>query len=270
MNRKLAIIIAIVMGLSAVVLTNIYFQQKEAAIKPEEEVPVVIAARDIIKGEPIDHKMLAFRPVPRNFIQPGALIAKEAAVGKTAAATIVAGEQVLISKLLTPERGLTLSGKTPPGKRAVTISLDATATVGGMVRPGDHVDVLASFSNPGIIMTLFQDILVLAVGQTMVADEESKEQAASSGRRDSITMALTPQEVQILSVATDYGKIRLTLRPRMEDKKALPSVDLSQLPPVVDLNTLLRLYIRGPEEQVKVPSVEIIRGMKKEMIPLPQ
>ncbi len=184
----------------------------------------------------------------------------------------MAGEQILANKLTVPGRGLTLAAKTPPGKRAITISLDATALVGGMVRPGDHVDILSSFSKPSVIVTLFQDILILAVGTEMVAAEGEKDPRAAArtvSRRETITLALSPQEVQILSVAMEYGKIRLTLRPRLEIGKAMPAVDLTKLPPVVDLNTLLRLYIQRPEE-VDVPSVEVIRGLKKEVTPLPQ
>lgn len=270
MNRKIAIIIAIVLGLGAVVLTNIYFQQKEALLQVDE-TRVVIAVRDIPRGSVIAHNMLGFKSFPLNYIQPGALKSPDLAVGKVAEANIMVGEQMLVSKLATPETGLTLASRTPAGKRAATITLDSTATVGGMIKPGDHVDILASFANPGIILTLFQDIMILAVGQNMVASPGKRptQRAAAPSRREAITLALTPQEVQILQVASENGKIRLTLRPRLEVGKALPSVDLSQLPPVVDLNTLFRLYIQRPQE-VKVPSVEIIRGLKREFAPLLQ
>lgn len=270
MERKWAIIIAAVLGLLAVFLTNIYFRQQETQVQVRE-AQVLVAAKDISRGATIDYDMLAFKMMPLNFIQPGALTSKESAVGKTALATIMAGEQILVTKLAAPGAGLTLAGKTPPGKRAVTISLEAASAVGGMIRPADHVDVLAIFSAPAITLTLFQDVLVLAVGQEMVPTEEKKErtragQEATSTARMTVTLALTPQQVQILTVAMEQGKIRLTLRPRMETGKALPTVDLSNLPPAIDLNTLLQFYIRRPEA---APSVEVIRGLKKEVTPMP-
>jgi len=270
MERKWAIITAAVLGLLAVFLTNIYFRQQETQVQVRE-AQVLVAAKDISKGATIDYDMLAFKTMPLNFIQPGALTSKGSAVGKTALATLMAGEQILVTKLAAPGAGLTLAGKTPPGKRAVTISLEAASAVGGMIRPADHVDVLAVFTNPPITLTLFQDVLVLAVGQEMVPTEEKKERArvgrepAPTARR-TVTLALTPQEVQILTVAMEQGKIRLTLRPRMEVGKALPPPDLSNLPPAIDLNTLLQFYIRRPEA---VPSVEVIRGLKKEVTPVP-
>lgn len=269
MERKWAIIAAVVAGLLAVFLTNFYFQRWKARYRLEEAA-ILVAASDIPKGAVIDYKMLALQPVPVKFIQPGALSSRESAVGKTALVTIMAGEQILATKLAAPGAGLTLAGKTPPGKRAATISLEAASAVGGMIRPGDHVDVIAIFSAPPVTISLFQDILVLAVGQEMVPSEaraRREEEDESATRRETVTLALTPQEVRVLTVAMEQGKIRLTLRPRMEKEDGLPKVDLSNLPPAIDLSTLLQFYIRRPEPG---PTVEVIRGLEKQVTPLPE
>ena len=272
MQRKWAIIVAAVCGILAVFLTNAYFQEREARLRVKE-TRVLVAARPISRGTTIDYDMLAFKTMPVTFIEPGVLKSAESAVGKAAAVSIGAGEQILESKLIAPETGLTLAVKTPPRKRAFTISLEAAPAVGGMARPGDHVDVLAIFTAPQLTLTLFQNVLVLAVGQEMVPTEEERvrrrqRDEAAPRRGGTITFALTPQEVQILTVAMQHGKIQLTLRPRMERAEALPRVDLSNLPLAVDLNTLLQFYIR-PSKIKPVPTVEIIRGLEKEITPIP-
>lgn len=267
-ERKIAVVVAVILGAFAVLLTNVYFKKREAQFAVETKA-VLVAAKEIPSGAVVDYEMLAFKSVPIKFIEPGALKAKELAVGKTALVAIMAGEQVLNTKLATPETGLTLASKTPPGKRAITIGFEATSAVGGMIRPGDHVDVLASFKKPPITLTLFQDILVLAVGTEMVPKQPKKEDAkVQRPSKETITLALSPQEIQIFNVADEHGKIQLTLRPRIEQGKALASVDLSNLPSVVDLNTLLQLYIKRPV--VEEPQVEVIRGLKKEIIPIPK
>lgn len=270
MERRLAIIVAAVLGLLAVLLTNVYLRQKETRQR-QEEVQVLVATKDIAEGEAIGYMMLDYKAVPKSFAQPGALNSKEGAVGKVALVNIMAGEQVLFTKLAAPGSGLTLAVKTPPNHRAVTIGLDAAAAVGGMVKPGDHVDVIAIFSNPPFTITLFQDVLVLAVGQEMVATEEARgrrreEEVISASRRESVTLSLSPQEVQVILVAMEQGKIRLTLRSQSEKGESLPSVDLSNLPVAVDLSTLLQFYIKAPKPP---PSVEVIRGLQKEMTPIP-
>lgn len=270
MEQKWRIIVAAVLGVLAVTLAYVYWQQREARLRVEE-VAVLVAAKDITKGGVIDYDMLAFQRVPVNFVQPGALGSRESAVGKTAEANMMAGEQILSTKLAAPGSGLTLAGKTPPGKRAATITLETASAVGGMARPGDHVDVLAVFSTPAMTITLFQDVLVLAVGQRMVpaAQERGRrgEEAPAPTSRETVTLALSPQEVQILTVAMEQGKIRLTLRPRMEEEEPLPTVDLSNLPLAIDFNTLLQFYIRRAPP---APSVEVIRGLEKELAPLPR
>lgn len=270
MNRRLGVIVAVVLGGFAVILTNVYLQQKAKKMR-FEEAAILVAAQEISKGALVEYEMVAFKTMPVPFIQPGALTAKEAVVGKTALATIMPGEQILSTKLAAPGAGLTLAGKTPPGKRAITISLENVSAVGGMVHPGDHVDILGVFANPPVTLTLFQDILILAVGQEMVAGGEAarrKELPGVSPRgKDSITLALSPQEAQILSVAMEHGKISLTLRPRMEVGRAMPPIDLSNLPAVITFQTLLQLYMRIPTEDVQ-PQVEIIRGLKKEITPV--
>lgn len=267
-ERRLAIIVAAVLGVLAVLMTNIYFKQKEARLRPAPAgapgVQVLVAARDISRGATVDYDMLAFKAVPVNFVEPKVLQTKEAAVGKTAAVTISAGEQILPSKLTTPGKDLTLAVKTPPGKRAFTITLEETSAVGGMLSPGDHVDVLAIFTKPSITLTLFQDVLILAVGREMVPTKRK-----SSSGKEPITLALTPQEVQVLTVAMDAGKIRLTLRPRSEIGKAMSQVDLSNLPPAIDLNTLIQLYIGQFQQMSPAQTVEVIRGLKKETTAFP-
>ena len=269
MEQKWRMIVAAVLGILAVTLAYVYWQQREARLQVEE-VSILVAAKDITKGAVIDYDMLAFQHVPVNFVQPGALGSRESAAGKTAEANMMAGEQILSTKLAAPGSGLTLAGKTPPGKRAATIALDTASAVGGMTMPGDHVDVLAIFTTPAMTITLFQDVLVLAVGQRMVPAPEGRgrrgDQPAAPMSRQTVTLALSPQEVQILTVAMEQGKIRLTLRPRMETEEPLPAVDLSNLPLAIDFNTLLQFYIRRAPPG---PSVEVIRGLEKEITPIP-
>lgn len=274
MQRKWVLIIAAVLGLMAVFLTNVYIQQRDTA--PDVRYKqVLVAAKDIAKGTTIDYNMLAFKPIPVNFVEPGALSLRESAVGKAAMVTIMAGEQILNSKLAAPGTGLTLAVKTPPGKRATTITLESASAVGGMVRPGDHVDILGVFSTPAITLTLFQNVIVLAVGSQMVPgemqDRRAAAQASSARSSASVTLALSPQQVQVLTVAMQHGKIRMTLRPHMETEQALPEIDLSNLSAAFDFNSLLQLYIARPQLPVAKagPEVEIIRGLNKEITTVP-
>lgn len=138
-----------------------------------------------------------------------------------------------------------------------------------MIKPGDHIDVIATFDAPAITITLFQDVLILAVGQEMVHSAISGRSGGAAAGKTDVTLALSPQEVQILTVAMKAGQIIMTLRPQMERGEAVASVNLSNLPPVIDFNTLLQLYIRRPPTKPQI-NVEVIRGLEKEFTPIPE
>ncbi len=245
-NKLRILIISGIMGLGVVILIPIYLQQEVkrrvaalASVQPAvEEGYVLQAIRDIPRGQTVDKGALALRKIPVNFIQPGAVNSGEQVVGKMALVDILNGEQITASKLSTPEsfKGLattSLSMITPPGKRAVTIPMDPMMAAAGMVRPGDYVDILADFplpqemggtqANQIVTVTLFQNILVLAVGnQLREAALPSARQArggeapAPAQSAQTITFALAPQEAALMNYAYQQGKLKLILRPPLD------------------------------------------------------
>lgn len=244
-NKLRILIVSGVMGLLAAILVNVYLQQekaKAAASVPVqtavEEAKALQAIKDISRGQTVDKGTVTLKTVPVNFIQPGALNSVEAAAGKMALVDILAGEQITSSKLSSPESfrgsaGASLSMITPPGKRAITIPMDPLMAVGGMVRPGDYVDVLANFPVPQLVdgkqtvqlatVTLFQNVLVLAVGsqlrevsQVSTRTSRGSEAQAPVQQAQTITFALSPQEAELISFAQEQGKLKLVLRPPLD------------------------------------------------------
>lgn len=130
--------------------------------------------------------------------------------------------------------------KTPPGKRAYTIKIDSLSAVGGLVNPGDSVDVIAQLKIPQeekstdkdkkkkpedveVTTVLFQDVLVLAVGPNFraVATAEAYE-TRHKALQLSITLALSPEEAALMTFAQDNGSMRLSLRsPSDEERPSL-------------------------------------------------
>ncbi|MDE1921254.1 MAG: Flp pilus assembly protein CpaB [Candidatus Omnitrophica bacterium] len=110
-----------------------------------------------------------------------------------------------------------LALRTPVGMRAVTVKIDSLAAVGGMINPGDFVDVIGEMSVPSqyankqtVTAMVFQDLQVLAVN-TNEEDlgDYDKQQAANSLK---ITFAVSPQEAGLLEFADKNGKLDLALR----------------------------------------------------------
>ena len=112
----------------------------------------------------------------------------------------------------------------PPGKRALTIKINSLSAVGGLVNPGDFVDIIASLKVPKelrdeadtrneIVTVLFQNIQVLAVGTNYdpVGELPPYELQQKSSSLN-VTLAVNPEEAGLLTFAQANGNLQLSLR----------------------------------------------------------
>ncbi len=113
---------------------------------------------------------------------------------------------------------------TPPGKRAITIKMPSLSAVGGLIKSGDRVDIIAKLRVPDqgddpkaeakeITTVLFQDIQVLAVGTQFVSPATALMYATQQkSKMLNITLAMDPQEAALLSFVQESGDLKLSLR----------------------------------------------------------
>jgi len=294
-KQKLILISGVVLGVVAILMNKVYLDQqrqqvvaqakKSLASLQANQTAVLVATQDIPSGSVIEPAMLESAIVPNKFIQPQAATSMDRISGMINLAPILKGEQVSLSKLskgVRKEGSSGLAGNTPAGKRAISISVDSIASVSGMVRPGDYVDVIAMLqiptqgaaegqvSNQLAVVPLFQNVLVLAVGQNIGfmgrAGGRQEERTASSGG-DLITLALGPQETNLLAFVQEQGKMRLTLR-SPADARVEPMAPASW-------ETLFQYIMPQKPESTSVNMpvdtteyVEVLRGINKEKVPL--
>ncbi len=294
-KQKLILISGVVLGVVAILMTKMYMDQqrqeaqaqaKKALAKMQSNQSVVLVAKkDIPSGSVIDSGMIDSAIVPNQFIQPQAVTSIDRVLGMVSLAPISKGEQITLSKFSKDrkESGGGLAGNTPVGKRAISIAVDNISSVSGMVRPGDYVDVIATLQVPiqgadgklssqMAVVPLFQNVLVLAVGQNtgFVNRPESRyaEKEVSSGG-GLITLALGPQEANLIAFVQEQGKMRLTLR-SPADANVEPAIPASW-------DTLFQ-YIMPQQKSAEVKEVsradtitdyvEVFRGLNKEKVSL--
>lgn len=121
-----------------------------------------------------------------------------------------------------------LPGKLPKGMRAVAIRVNADSQVGGFVQPQSRVDVLSAValeSGKIISKTILQNILVLAVDQSQKTFD-----GAVVGQ--TVTVQVTPEQAEQLTVAQRVGIISLSLRPFDDDTVVLPPPPPPPPPPL--------------------------------------
>lgn len=167
-----------------------------------------------------------------------------------------------------PKSSLAL--RTPAGKRAYTVLIDSLSAVGGLVNPGDYVDVLAHLEIPDpvsktsekISSIIFQNIQLLAVGTNLQAPGGYEEQQRA--RALNITFALTPEEASLMSFIERNGKMQLILRaPAETEVEVLQPATWSSLADYVFEKQGTELVI--PRERAVIQPVS--SGRKEEVQP---
>ena len=88
-------------------------------------------------------------------------------IGRVLSAPIAKGQMIRVSNLAPRGAAGNLPSLIPPGMRAITINVDEGNSLSGMLMPGCHVDVVATFAagSDSLTRTLVNNVLIQAVGQ---------------------------------------------------------------------------------------------------------
>jgi len=230
-------------------------------------VPVVVAKTDIPARTLITSSMLEVRQLEADSISELVYGDPAQVVGKVTRFPVATSEQILSTKLVSltgasADASGSLSFVIPKGMRAISISVDEVVSTGGLVLPGDYVDVVGVFNatfgagdnqqeeEAYFARTILQNVEVLAVAQTVVdappdavQGEGGGEGTGTTGQRErateadpnpkaaTVTMSVTQEEAQLLFLAEAKGTLRLAIRPFGEDDT--PEVPFTAAPVLI-------------------------------------
>ncbi|MCI0777437.1 MAG: Flp pilus assembly protein CpaB [Chloroflexi bacterium] len=238
-NRRFLFLALILAALSAVLVYPLLTRSSGSDGSAAAGVPVVVAKSNISAGQTITAELLEVKQIPETAIGPLAYSEIGTVTGEVARYPIVAGEQVLVSKIvggaIAASRN-TISNFIESGKRAMAIKTDQVLSAGGLVLPGDYVDVFWVPENspddlPGA-QIIAEDVEVISVDQTIIDIpptapgflEEGEEapighDARVRGSEEepipaavTVTLMLSPAEVQRVFCGEQTGQIRLAVR----------------------------------------------------------
>jgi pilus assembly protein CpaB len=231
MSRTGRIALALLLGFMAALFGMIYLgSQRDQLLGSSEMVGVYIAGDAIKPNTPIEPGMLATRQIPRAFVQPGAITVSEAPdknkIKGVALVPIAENEQILRSKLYEgAPPPLSTELKSRPNMVAVGINIEQLPNaLHGLVKPGDRVDVLASFKFEKTkdedfteVRPLYQNVEVLAVnertpGNIKVIGQDKNADAQPEKVAKTVTLALPPAAAQQIILTQQLGTIWLLLR----------------------------------------------------------
>ncbi|MCL4795577.1 MAG: Flp pilus assembly protein CpaB [Bryobacteraceae bacterium] len=207
-----------VLGVSlvfALVVTSIFYQMTAGAGPKKTEVTdltdMVVAARPLPVGMTVKAADLKVVKVAANSFPKGAYSKPEDVLDRPVVSNILHDEPILEGRLAPRGSGFGLSPIIPVGMRAVTVRVNDVVGVAGFVLPGMRVDVLITGQPPGsearVTKTVLQNILVLSAGATIQTDPSGKPVNAPN-----VTVLVTPQQAELLTLAGNEGRIQLVLR----------------------------------------------------------
>ncbi|MCP4808116.1 MAG: Flp pilus assembly protein CpaB [Proteobacteria bacterium] len=273
--------------LAAVLVVNLLKRaqkQVEQARQPSETIDVVVATRNLYMGLPIQEGDVAVRALAPEMVPADVVFTSiDQTVGRTPKERILASEIVRSERLARREAGIGLNAVITPGKRAISIAVKAEEAVAGFVNPLNYVDVIVvikpddrdAAGTRAISKTLLQEIKVLAVGDTLggagsetttdskgKTTTKKKKSTSTKGKR-TITLEVTLEEAEQISLASAKGDIVLALRADIDITQVEThgaKVDaLVGLAPKEDapLTTMAVKRTTGPKEG---PKAEVVSG----------
>lgn len=185
-------------------------RQQVAVERPVETEDVVFAKTNIAERKVVGADALELRRVPVTAIHPQAVRQIEEAANRMTVAPIFADEQVLDPKLAPKGVNVGLSYVLPKDKRAMTVAINEVIGVAGFVFPGDRVDVVGTVTVQDASFTkmILQDVQVLAIAQKVEHKPGEEPRVTTSA-----TLALMPDQTEVLAQIDNSGKVRLALRP---------------------------------------------------------
>jgi Flp pilus assembly protein CpaB len=229
-NKKL-----IQIGISAmlaVFFVRFYLKSQEDRIQDSYGmVEVLVASRDIPPRTLLNPGYLTIERVPRKFVQPGAVLVKipeqalERVRGKLTVAGVPARAQLLMANLIDPK--VTEGGVAPvipPHHRGFLLRLGNT-DVADLILPGDHIDVLATFTirrpegTTKKTYTILQNVLILSVGKIIKRPDQGATNKKDVMEGLNLMLAVTVHEAEQLALAQSesQGEITITVRPPGEE-----------------------------------------------------
>lgn len=250
--------VAIALGIGAVVLSNHLIQRRMAQLEEEahrgqQTVNVVVAKRNMERGEPISSDAMAVRAVPREFVHADAVRPDQfGALERQRLAVPLKRGDVLLPIHSEGNGGQVFSATLKKGMRALTFEVDNVNSISGMLRPGDRIDLIytarpvepGSSGSGDVTAPLMSNVPILATDQHLSKRDDGKERSFST-----VTLEVTPYDADRIIVAKASGHLTALLR-HPEDELANGTRAL----------TAANIASRGDGKAALGPSIEYIVG----------
>jgi Flp pilus assembly protein CpaB len=195
--------LAVASGAGAYLLVDGYATRLEA-LRPVagEPVPVVVADVGLVRGAVLTEDALRVELVPVAFAPPGRVGTPGSLVGRTLVSDLAEGEAVTRTRV--GVAGGPVASLVPSGLRAFPIQVGPTASA---VRPGDRVDVLATFGGP----RPYTDTVASGLEVLAIVEPEGGAFEAGGAGGPSLVLLVGPAIAEELAYASAFADLAVAV-----------------------------------------------------------
>jgi len=218
MNRttRTVVVMAVATFMAGIASLGVYAAVKSIPVREVEvaSLHAVVAAKSIPVGTIVTKDHIKLVPWPSRSPVPGSFTAIDAVVNRGAIVAVAENEPLTEAKLAPLGSGGGLPPTIPEGMRAISVRTNEVVGVAGFVIPGTRVDVLVTVSTGGKdeaeSRAVVSNVQVLTAGSRF--DQEKSRADGKPIPSTVVTLLVTPEDAERISLAANEGKIMLTLR----------------------------------------------------------
>jgi len=263
-KNVLMFLLSLILGGSGVYLSKNYIEEQIAYYKGELEktepmAKVVVPNRKLLRGEIVKAADLSVREIPVKYADSNSVTGDtyDVAIGQRVDFDVDQGRPLLWAHL---EGGLspTFSGKVPEGLRAMTVRVDEINSISGFLQPRDRIDLLLSYGSSSTqrIYPIIQNLEIIATGVQTVVDKSG---AAAQRSFSTVTVQVTPEMAQRITLAQQVGKLTAMLR-NPDDESPLSDKPMT-VAELLNIATPVQPKKKiTPRQKKRGPTIEYIIG----------
>jgi pilus assembly protein CpaB len=260
------VIFVLLAGFAALVAAMVVYsalKKREAEVQQAklQSVEIVVAAHPLGIGTRLDAASVKTVRWSRDSLPPGSYTDVGEIMNKYTKSSFVENEPIVSDRLFTGDKNAgVMPLLIPAGMRALSVQVDEVSDIAGFIMPHARVDVLvtATSGDKPVSKIVLQNVEVLTIAQD-IEQVNDKPQPVHV-----VTMLVTPDQAERLTLASGQGGLRLALR-NYDDKTIIATngVTVSQLlneqPAPVPISIQGRV-VYATHPRPKPVNVEVLRN----------
>ncbi len=251
-KTSIMLLIAVALGLVTAKVGWDLINKKNTAADGMKTVKVVVAKRDLDAGTQIEAADLLTTTWPAETAPKNAFSEVKDVVGRTVVGLLVANQPLLDGLMAPIDSPGGLQALVPEGMRAVTVEVNESSGVAGLLVPGARVDVISTLRTDKDVVarTIVENVKVTAVGHKMVRDPRDE----SGAQVRTVTLVMSPKNAEAIELASTSGRPRLVLRGAADNTStASPGISMAELIGVNGHTTATDTLNGPPAQQAGAP-----------------